>query len=222
MHRLTLAVTGLAAFHWVFALLRSYYSTKEKEALRRQVNELSVQLRRLKRSRVAQEQRADQLAAQVSSKVRGNQILWEAVESMTHALFEARAHTGVLCERYNWERTIGFHSYNNSVVLAQDLNAAELKLANARREKMVLAGNHCSVQAALERLTSIHTRLEENYARLQLQLKANVESEREMKRKFLEGASVGDSRSTSFHGSLFPPSGSFNDLDHKTKLNELS
>lgn len=204
MHTLTLALTGLAAFHWAFAVLRSYYSTKEKEALRRQVSQLCVQLRRLKRSSVAQEQRADQLAAHISSKVRGNQILWEAVETMTHALFEARARTGVLCERYNWERSIGFHSYNNSVVLAQDLNAAELKLANARREKMALAGNHCNLQAALEKLTSMHGRLEENYARLQERLKAEVESKGEKKRKFLEGTNVGDYRATSFHGSPFP------------------
>lgn len=218
MHTLTLALTGLAAFHWAFTALRSYYSTKEKDALRRQVSELSVQLRRLKRSRVSQEQRVDQLAAHVSSKVRGNQILWEAVESMTCALFEARAHTGVLCERYDWERSIGFHSYNNSVVLAQDLNAAELKLANARREKLALARTHCSVRAALERLTSVHGRLEENYAHLQVRLNADVESEREMKRKILEGTNVGDSRATSFHGSLFPPERSLN--DNNNKLNE--
>lgn len=218
MHTLTLALTGLAAFHWAFILLRSYYSTKQKEALRRQLSELSVHLRRLKQSRVAQEQRTDQLAAHVSSKVRGNQIMWEAVENMTHALFEARAHTGVLCERYDWERAIGFHSYNNSVVLAHDLDAAELRLANTRREKMVLAGNHCSVQAALQRLNSMHARLEENYARLQVRLQADVKSEREMKRKLLEGTNVGDSRAMSFHGSLFPPSGSFNDLDHNKKM----
>lgn len=215
MHTLTLALTGLAAFHWAFTTLRSYYSTKEKDALRRQVSELSVQLRRLKRSRVSQEQRVDQLAAHVGSKVRGNQILWEAVESMTCALFEARAHTGVLCERYDWERSIGFHSYNNSVVLAQDLNAAELKLANARREKLSLARTHCSVRAALERLTSVHGRLEENYAHLQVRLNADVESEREMKRKILEGTNVGDSRATSFHGSLFPPASSLNDNNNK-------
>lgn len=213
MHTLTLALTGLAAFHWAFALLRSYYSTKEKDALRLQVSELTVQLHRLKQSCATQEQRADQLAAHVSSKVRGNQHLWEAVESMTHALFEARAHTGVLCERYDWERAIGFHSYNNSVVLAKDLNAAELKLANTRREKLALTGHHCSMQAALERLTSMHARLEDNYARLQVRLKADVESEREMKKKFLEGTNVGDSRATSFHRNLFSSAGTFKDLD---------
>lgn len=218
MHTLTLALTGLATFHWAFILLRSYYSTKEKEALRQQVSKLTVHLRRLKRSHVAQEQRADKLAAHVSSKVRGNQILWEAVENMTNALFEARANTAVLCERYDWERAIGFHSYNNSVVLAHDLDAAELKLANARREKMVVDGNLCSVQAALHRLNSMHARLGENYARLQMRLEADAESEREMKRKLLEGTNVGDSRATTFHGNRFLSSGSFNDLNHNKKI----
>lgn len=213
MHTLTLALTGLAAFHWAFTLLRSYCSTKEKDALQQQVSELTAQLRQLKRSRFAQEQRAHKLAAHVSSKVRGNQVLWEAVESMTNALFEARAHTGVLCERYDWERTIGFHSYNNSVVLAQDLNAAQLKLVHARSEKQALIGKHCSMQATLERLTSVHALLEDNYTRLHARLKADLESERELKKTFLEGTNMGDSRAAPFHRNPFCPSGSFDDLD---------
>lgn len=209
MHTLTLALTGLAALHWACTALRSFYSTREEDELRRQAAQLSAQLRRLRRSRVAQEQRAEQLAAHLRSKVRGNQILWEAVESLTCALFEARAHTGALGQRCDWERSAGFHQYHRSVALAQDLSAAELKLAEARGERLALAGDHCGLRAALERLTSTHGRLEQNHAQLQLRIKAREESEREIRRRILEGADVGDSRAASFQQSLFVPPRSF-------------
>lgn len=166
MHKLTLALTGLAAFHSAFILARSYYNKKEKDALLRQVMELNMELHRLKENCASQEQRMKELTTDMNSKISENKTLWEEVESLTCALFDTKAHTNLLVERYDWERSIGFNSYSNSNLLTQDLNNGELRLANTRREKLVLTGNHYNIQAVLERLTSMYSELEENSEKL--------------------------------------------------------
>lgn len=166
MHKLTLALTGLAAFHSAFILARSYYNNKEKAALLRQVMDLNTKLHRLKENCALQEQHMKELTTDMNCKISENKTLWEEVESLTCALFDAKAHTHLLVERYDWERSIGFNSYSNSNVLTQDLNNGELKLANTRREKLALAGNHYNIQVVLERLTSMYSELEENSEKL--------------------------------------------------------
>lgn len=178
MHKLTLALTGLAAFHSAFILARSYYNKKEKDALLRQVMELNMKLHRLKENCALQEQCMKEMTTNMNSKISENKALWEEVESLTCALFDAKAHTNLLVERYDWERSIGFNSYSNSNILTQDLNNGELKLANTRRDKLVLAGNNYNIQAVLEKLTSMYSELEENSEKLHGQFKTDMESER--------------------------------------------